>query len=92
MRFEVSTAALAPDLEVIAPVRVWGLTREQSIEYAETWGIPITVTSSSPYRASTRTSGAGRSSAAILEDPWEQPPEEVYELTTPTAHRAHRNW
>ena len=44
VRFEVSTAALAPDLEVIAPVRGWGLTREQSIEYADTWGIPITVT------------------------------------------------
>jgi argininosuccinate synthase len=37
VRFEVSTRALAPDLETIAPVRVWGLTREQSIEYAQQW-------------------------------------------------------
>ena len=40
VRFEVSTAALAPDLQVFAPVRGWGLTREQSIEYAETLGHP----------------------------------------------------
>src|ERR1035438_5380532 len=34
VRFEVSTRALAPDLEVVAPVRVWGMTREDCIEYA----------------------------------------------------------
>ena len=34
VRFEVSTRALAPDLEVLAPVRGWGMTREESIEYA----------------------------------------------------------
>ena len=34
VRFEVSTRALAPDLEVLAPVRAWGLTREDSIDYA----------------------------------------------------------
>ena len=42
VRFEVSTRALAPDLEVLAPVRVWGMTREDSIRYAELHGIPIT--------------------------------------------------
>ncbi|MEO6987135.1 MAG: argininosuccinate synthase domain-containing protein, partial [Aquihabitans sp.] len=35
VRFEVSTRALAPDLEVVAPVRGWGMTREDSIHYAE---------------------------------------------------------
>jgi argininosuccinate synthase len=84
VRFEVSAAALAPDLEVIAPVRGWGLTRQQSIEYAETWGIPITVTSSSPYSIDQNLWGR-TIECGILEDPWEQPPEEVYELTTPTA-------
>src|SRR5438067_8856289 len=49
VRFEVSVRALAPDLEVLAPVRSWGLTREQSIEYADRFGIPITVTKASPY-------------------------------------------
>ena len=84
VRFEVSTAALAPDLEVIAPVRGWGLTREQSIEYAEKWDIPITVTKSSPYSIDQNLWGR-TIECGILEDPWEQPPEEVYELTTPTA-------
>src|SRR3984957_4252825 len=84
VRFEVSTAALAPDLEVVAPVRVWGLTREQSIEYAEQWGIPITVTRASPYSIDQNLWGR-TIECGILEDPWEQPPEEVYELTTPSA-------
>ena len=84
VRFEVATAALAPDLEVVAPVRGWGLTREQSIEYAERWNIPITVTKSSPYSIDQNLWGR-TIECGILEDPWEQPPEEVYELTTPTA-------
>lgn len=84
VRFEVSTAALAPDLEVLAPVRVWGLTREQSIEYAQKWGIPITVTKASPYSIDQNLWGR-TIECGILEDPWERPPEEVYELTTPTA-------
>src|SRR5262249_37626833 len=49
VRFEVSTRALAPDLDVLAPVRVWGLTREDSIEYAAKHGIPIRVRKDSPY-------------------------------------------
>lgn len=84
VRFEVSTAALAPDLEVLAPVREWGLTREESIEYAQKWGIPITVTKSSPYSIDQNLWGR-TIECGILEDPWAQPPEEVYELTTPTA-------
>ena len=84
VRFEVSTAALAPDLEVIAPVRGWGITREQSIELAEKWGIPITVTKSSPYSIDQNLWGR-TIECGILEDPREQPPEEVFELTTPTA-------
>ena len=84
VRFEVSTAALAPDLEVIAPVRGWGITREQSIELAGKWGIPITVTKSSPYSIDQNLWGR-TIECGILEDPWEQPPEDVFELTTPTA-------
>ena len=65
-------------------MRGWGLTREQSIDYAETWGIPITVTKASPYSIDQNLWGR-TIECGILEDPWEQPPEEVYELTTPTA-------
>ncbi len=41
VRFEVGTRALAPDLEILAPARVWGLTREDCVEYAAKWDIPI---------------------------------------------------
>jgi argininosuccinate synthase len=44
VRFEVSTRALAPDLDVIAPVRGWGMTREESILYAYRKEIPISAT------------------------------------------------
>ena len=84
VRFEVSTRALAPDLQTIAPVRQWGLTRQQSIEYAERFGIPITVTKSSPYSIDQNLWGR-TIECGVLEDPWQQPPEDVYELTTPVA-------
>jgi argininosuccinate synthase len=84
VRFEVSTRALAPDLDVIAPVRGWGLSREQSIEYAARFDIPVTVTKKSPYSIDQNLWGR-TIECGILEDPWEQPPEEVFELTTPTA-------
>jgi argininosuccinate synthase len=87
VRFEVSTRALAPDLDIVAPVREWGLTREESIEYAARFGIPVTVTKASPYSIDQNLWGR-TIECGILEDPWEQPPEEVYELTTPTATEA----
>ncbi len=84
VRFEVSARALAPDLELLAPVRSWGLTREQSIEYAERHRIPVNVTKRSPYSIDQNLWGR-TIECGILENPWEQPPEEVFELTTPTA-------
>nr|WP_202795136.1 argininosuccinate synthase [Thermoproteus uzoniensis] len=41
VRFDVTAKALAPDLEVLAPARVWGMGREQEIEYARRHGIPV---------------------------------------------------
>jgi len=84
VRFEVSSRTLAPDLEVLAPVRGWGLTREESIGYAERYGIPVTVTRDSPYSIDQNLWGR-TIECGVLEDPWQQPPEEVYELTSPTA-------
>ncbi len=84
VRFEVSVRALAPDLEILAPVRGWGLSREESIGYAERWGIPVPVTRASPYSIDQNLWGR-TIECGILEDPWAQPPEEVFELTTPSA-------
>jgi argininosuccinate synthase len=83
VRFEVSTRALAPDLEVLAPVRVWGLTREDSIEYAAKHGIPIRVRKDSPYSVDENLWGR-TIECGILEDPWVEPPEEVYAITGKT--------
>ena len=84
VRFEVSTRALAPDLDVLAPVRVWGLTREDSIEYASKHGIPIRVRRDSPYSVDENLWGR-TIECGVLEDPWIEPPEEVYALTTKPA-------
>ncbi|HYU40499.1 MAG TPA: argininosuccinate synthase [Acidimicrobiia bacterium] len=86
VRFEVSARALAPDLEVLAPVRVWGFSREDSIEYAAQHDIPIRVRKDSPYSVDENLWGR-TIECGILEDPWVEPPEEVYALTA-TAARA----
>ena len=84
VRFEVSTRALAPDLEVLAPVREWGMTREDSIDYAARHDIPIRVTRASLYSIDENLWGRAIE-CGILEDPWEQPPEDVFAMTVPTA-------
>ncbi len=84
VRFEVSVRALAPDLEVLAPVRVWGLTREDSITYAERHDIPVNVTRASPYSIDENLWGRAIE-CGVIEDPWSSPPEEVFTLTRPTA-------
>ncbi len=83
VRFEVGVRALAPDLELLAPVRVWGLTREASIAYAERHDIPVNVTRASPYSIDENLWGKAIE-CGVLEDPWTSPPEDVYTLTRPT--------
>ncbi len=89
VRFEVGVRALAPDLELLAPVRVWGLTRDDSIAYAERHDIPVNVTRASPYSIDENLWGKAIE-CGVLEDPWESPPEDVYTLTRPTATASSR--
>jgi len=84
VRFEVATRALAPDLEIIAPVRSWGMTREQSIDYAEVHGIPLTATKDKLYSIDDNLWGRAIE-CGEMEDPWARPPEDVWSLTRPTA-------
>ncbi len=84
VRFEVGTRSLAPDLDVLAPARAWGLSREDCIEYAARWEIPITVTTERPYSIDENLWGRAVECGAI-EDPWAAPPEDVYERTVITA-------
>ncbi len=84
VRIDVSARAIDPDIQVIAPAREWGLTRPQEIEYARQRGIPVPATVDSPY--STDANLWGRSiECGVLEDPWAEPPEEIYTLTRPPA-------
>jgi argininosuccinate synthase len=80
VRLDVTTRALNPQLKVIAPARVWGMTRPQEIDYARRRGIPVPATVDNPY--STDTNLWGRSiECGVLEDPWREPPEDIYRLT-----------
>ena len=80
VRFDVSIAALNPDLKVLAPAREWGMSREETIAYGERYGIPAPVKKSSPYSIDRNL--LGRSiEAGPLEDPWTEPLEEIYAMT-----------
>jgi argininosuccinate synthase len=87
VRFEVATRALAPDLEVVAPVRNWGMTRADSIEYAARFDIPIKATKSQPYSIDDNLWGRAIE-CGEMEDPWSRPPEGVWSLTTVRAGEA----
>jgi len=80
VRFDVSINALAPDLKIIAPAREWGMTREQTINYAQRHGIPVPVTAASPYSIDENLWGRSVE-CGVLEDPWVEPPEEVFTWT-----------
>jgi argininosuccinate synthase len=80
VRFEVSLASLAPDLDVLAPVRDWDMSREEAVGYAVERGLPVMTTRSSPYSIDENLWGRSVE-CGVLEDPWTAPPDEVYELT-----------
>jgi len=80
VRFEVSINALAPELKIIAPAREWGMTREQTIAYAQRCDIPIPITSSSPYSIDENLWGKSIE-CGVLENPWVEPPDDVFTWT-----------
>ena len=81
VRFEVTAKILDPKLENIAPLRIWEFkTRDQEIDYAKAKGIPIDVTKKKPYSIDKNVYGMSIE-AGILEDPWVEPPEDIYQMT-----------
>ncbi|MBI4495159.1 MAG: argininosuccinate synthase, partial [Chloroflexi bacterium] len=80
VRFDVSIAALAPDLRIIAPVREWRMARDDELEYAQKHNIPVPVTAASPYSIDQNLWGRSIE-AGILEDPWVEPPEDAFAWT-----------
>jgi argininosuccinate synthase len=80
VRFDVTAASITPDLTVVAPVRDWNMNRPQEIEYAKEHGIPVPVTTESPYSVDANLWGRSIE-AGPLEDPDHEPTEDVFELT-----------
>jgi len=80
VRMDVSVAALAPELKVVAPAREWKMTREQTIAYAESHHIPVPITKASPYSIDENLWGRSIE-CGVLEDPWAEPPRDVFVWT-----------
>ena len=80
VRFELSVKALNPDLEIIAPWRIWDLkSREDCIDYAQARGIPVPVTKDRPYSMD-RNLWHLSHEGGDLEDPWNEPKRDLYLL------------
>ncbi len=81
VRFELTYYALKPDIKVIAPWREWSFNSRQSlIEYAKKHGIPVTATKKKPY-STDRNLFHISYEGGILEDPWAEPPSDMFTLT-----------
>ncbi|MEP6853711.1 MAG: argininosuccinate synthase, partial [bacterium] len=84
VRFEVGIAAVAPELNVLAPVRDSGMTRDKAIAFAEERGLPIDQSKRSPYSVDQNLWGRAVETG-FLEDPWNAPIEDVYSYTADPA-------
>lgn len=81
VRFDVTTASVAPDLTVVAPVRDLDMSRPQEMKYAAARGIPVPVSKKSPYSVDANLWGRSIE-AGPLEDPDYEPTPDVYTLTS----------
>lgn len=81
VRIEIACNALNPDIEVLAPVRDWGFTREEEMDYALAHNVPVPTTRQSPYSIDDNLWGRSIE-CGILEDPWNEPPADAYALTS----------
>lgn len=83
VRFELTYYALEPDIKVIAPWREWPFkSRSELIEYAHKHRIPITATKEKPYSIDRNLFHISYE-GGILEDPWHEPPQDMYTMTVP---------
>ena len=81
VRFELTYLALDPSTKIIAPWREWEFrSRRELIEYAMRHGIPVTATKAKPY-STDRNLFHVSYEGGILEDPWEEAPEEIFQMS-----------
>lgn len=82
VRFELTFKALAPEIKILAPWREWELKgRNEEIEYAKQRNIPVPVSKDKPY-SSDRNLWHISYEGGVLEDPWYEPKEDMFILTT----------
>jgi argininosuccinate synthase len=85
VRFDVSVMALDAGLQIIAPVRSWEFkSRREEMEYAQKHNIPVEATVEKPYSIDRNIWGISIE-CGVLEDPWQEPPEDIYQLTNSPA-------
>jgi len=90
VRFELTYAALAPELTVIAPWREWEFAgRADLIAYAESRGIPVAATVEKPYSTDRNLLHVSYE-GGILEDPWRAPADDIFQLTVAPEHAPDR--
>jgi argininosuccinate synthase len=83
VRLDVSARSIEPDVRVIAPARMWEMSPAEVFEYAKTRNLPVAREEETPY--STDANLWGRSiECGVLEDPWLEPPDEIFTLTRST--------
>lgn len=81
VRFELTYQALAPDVKIIAPWRIWSLNSRQSLmEYAKAHGIPVPTSPRKPYSTDRNLLHISYE-GGILEDPWQGPPDDMFSLS-----------
>src|SRR5713101_5452888 len=79
--FEVSLGALAPDLRVLAPVRDWGMNREETAAYGLARGLPVRASAAAPLYSIDENLWGRAVECGALEDPMVEAPEDVWERT-----------
>jgi len=82
VRIDATVVTLAPEIKVIAPVREWGMGRDEEIAYAAEHGIPVSSSVERPYSIDDNIWGRS-SEGGVIEDLDHAPPEDVFELVTP---------
>jgi len=83
VRFELSYLSIDPAIKIVSPWREWEFTsRRDLIAYAQGRKIPITVSEEKPYSCD-RNLFHMSFEGGILEDPWQEPPADMFCLTIP---------
>ncbi len=84
VRIEFSARAIDPSITVVAPARLWELTRAERIAYAEARRIPVPASAEHAYRIDSNLWGRSIE-CGVLDDVWQEPPDDIYTLTKAAA-------